>query len=113
MFFSPLAIAAHSTDPSLCRLPFLSDPDVALGIAVKTYFDEVGAKTSAEVKDEKKKSFPSLYMPHALAFEEDLEIACNFFDAIYAGVKLLDSSAMPPSKRQAWDKAAEYLALRR
>jgi hypothetical protein len=113
VFSEPLAITAHSTDPYLCRLPFLSDPDVALGIAVKTYFDEVGAKTSAEAKNDKKKSFPSLYMPHAVAFEEDLEIACNFFDAVHAGIKLLDSSAVSPSKRQAWDKAAEYLALRR
>ncbi|KAK1829641.1 protein MKT1 [Podospora conica] len=95
------------------QLPFLSDPDVALGIAVKTYFDEIGPNASAETKADKKANFPLLFMPHVLAFEEDLEIACNFFDAIYAGVKLLDSSAMVPSKRQQWDKAAEYLALRR
>ena len=95
------------------RLPFLSDPDVALGIAVKTYFDDVNVNASPGAKAEKMVEFPATYVPYASAFAEDLDIACNFFDAVYAGVKSLDPTAISPANRQGWDKAAQYLALRR
>ncbi len=52
-------------------------------------------------------------MPYALAFAEDLDIACNFFDALYAGVKALDAKEMPAADRATWDKAAKFLESRR
>ena len=52
-------------------------------------------------------------MPFALAFAEDLDIACNFFDAIYAGVKALDAKDLPSADRASWDKAAKFLEVRR
>lgn len=95
------------------QLPFLNDPDVALGIAVKTYFDDITPKDPPTTKAAKKQAFPGHFVPYALAFPEDLEIACSFFDALYAGVQMLDATEIPAADRITWDKAAEYLALRR
>ncbi|KAK5656330.1 hypothetical protein OQA88_4710 [Cercophora sp. LCS_1] len=93
-------------------LPFLSDPDVAFGIAVKTYFDDIGADWTAEKKLERKKAFPDQYVPYATCFAEDLDVACSFFDSLYAGVKTLENE-IPGADRQAWDRAAVYLAARK
>jgi hypothetical protein len=95
------------------QLPFLTDPDVALGIAVKTYFDEIGPDDSAEFKAKKIMDFPKVYVPYAIAFQEDLEIACKFFDALHAGVKTLGEKEMSSADRATWDKAAKYLAARK
>jgi hypothetical protein len=95
------------------RLPFLSDPDVALGIAVKTYFDDITASDTAEQKAQKKEEFPGKYLPYALRFSEDLDICCAFFDSIHAGVKALDTKDISASDRAAWDAAAKYLESRR
>jgi len=96
---------------TLHRLPFLYDPDVALGIAVKTYFDDI--LPNDPNKAQKKAAFPGTYVPYALNFAEDLDIACSFFDAIYAGVQTLDAKDLPAADRAVWDKAAKYLELRR
>lgn len=80
---------------------------------MKTYFDELGANESAEFRAKKIKEFPGVYVPYATAFQEDLEIACKFFDALYAGVKTLDGSDITSADRATWDKAAKYLAARR
>jgi len=86
---------------------------VALGIAVKTYFDDVGPNETAQSKAIRRDKFPEKYVPYASAFSEDLDIACQFFDALYAGVKTLDTAELTAADRAVWDKAAEYLALRR
>lgn len=93
------------------RLPFLYDPDVALGIAVKTYFDDL--LPNDPDRQRKLEAFPGTYVPYAEAFAEDLDIACHFFEALYAGVKTLDAKEMPAVDRITWDKAAKYLASRR
>ncbi|KAK3308108.1 nuclease-like protein [Chaetomium strumarium] len=92
-------------------LPFLYDPDVALGIAVKTYFDDL--LPNDPDKENKLRVFPGIYVPYAVNFAEDLDVACNFFEALYAGVKTLDSKEIPVVDRVTWDKAAKYLASRR
>lgn len=94
------------------RLPFLNDPDVALGIAVKTLLDDIRPEETAEQKETKKKEFPGTYVPYATHFFEDLEIACDFFNALHAGVKTLKNE-VSAADRSAWDKAAVYLQLRR
>ena len=96
---------------TLHRLPFLYDPDVALGIAVKTYFDDI--LPNDPNKAQKKAAFPGTYVPYALNFAEDLDIACSFFDAVYAGIQTLDAKDLPVADRAVWDKAAKYLELRR
>lgn len=93
------------------RLPFLYDPDVALGIAVKTYLDDLVPNDPH--KEQKLQQFPGVYVPYAVSFTEDFDVACNFFDALYAGVKTLNAKDIPAVDRSAWDKAAEYLESRR
>jgi hypothetical protein len=89
--------------PFACRLPFLDDPDVAMGIAVKTYLDD----TTSIAK------FPVKFIPYAMAFAEDLEIALDFFNAVHAGVKTLSGKDISGVDKAAWDKAAQYLVGRR
>ncbi|KAL2168619.1 hypothetical protein VTG60DRAFT_7105 [Thermothelomyces hinnuleus] len=93
------------------QLPFLYDPDVALGIAVKTYLDDL--LPDDPHKEQKLKQFPGVYVPYAVSFSEDFGIACNFFDALYAGIKQLGANDIPAVDRTAWDNAAQYLATRR
>ncbi|TRX96263.1 hypothetical protein FHL15_002987 [Xylaria flabelliformis] len=93
-------------------LPFLTDTDVALGIAVKTLLDDIGPDETAEQKAAKKAEFPGKFVPFATNFYEDLDIACDFFNALHAGVKTL-TSEMSTGDRTVWDKAAVYLQLRR
>ncbi|RYP48046.1 hypothetical protein DL768_005968 [Monosporascus sp. mg162] len=94
------------------RLPFLTDTDVALGIAVKTLLDDIDPNDSAEVKATKKAGFPGKFVPFATHFFEDLDIACDFFGALHSGVKTLEKE-ISAADRGAWDKAAIYLKLRR
>ncbi|KAK4670291.1 uncharacterized protein QC763_210400 [Podospora pseudopauciseta] len=91
-------------------LPFHFDPDVSLGIAVKTFFDEINPNDPEMAK--KKKNFPSSYIPYATAFPEDLEIACEFFKAIYAGIKALPQRELSANDQAVWEKAAKYLEAR-
>ncbi|RYP24469.1 hypothetical protein DL765_000489 [Monosporascus sp. GIB2] len=93
-------------------LPFLTDTDVALGIAVKTLLDDIDPNESAELKATKKAGFPGKFVPFATHFFEDLDIACDFFGALHSGVKTLEKE-ISAADRGAWDKAAIYLKLRR
>lgn len=97
---------------TMSRLPFLNDTDVALGIAVKTLLDDIHPNETPEQKATKKQEFPATFVPYATHFFDDLEIACEFFNALHAGVKTL-TSEITPADRSAWDKAAVYLQLRR
>lgn len=90
----------------------MSDPDVALGIAVKTYLDDVNPADSAEQKAKRLQLFPGTYVPFAVEFSEDFEIACEFFRAIHAGVKAYTGKEIPAADRAVWDRAAIYLSRR-
>lgn len=94
------------------RLPFLTDTDVALGIAVKTFLDDIHPSDTPEVKAAKKTEFPSKFVPFATDFFEDLDIACEFFNALHAGVKTINKE-ISGEDRKVWDKAAVYLEQRR
>lgn len=98
---------------TVTRLPFIEDPDVALGIAVKTYFDDILPSYTRAEKEAKKKEFPDTYLPYAVNFPGDLDIACSFFGAIHEGVKTLDAGVITTKQRQDWDDAAKYLEARR
>lgn len=47
-----------------------------------------------------------------MAFSEDLEIACEFFEAVYAGLQTLDGQGISANDLKAWSKAKEYLSPR-
>lgn len=95
------------------RLPFLNNPDIALGIAVKTFLDDVPADMPAEERAARKKSFPENFVPYATHFAEDLDVAYAFFGALAEGVKALSDAEMVAADRAAWETAAKYLDVRR
>lgn len=88
------------------------DTNVGLAIAVKTLLDEINPNVSEEINITKRAEFPGKFVPFATHFFEDLDIACDFFDALHAGVKTL-TDEIPSGDRSVWDKAAAYLKLRR
>jgi hypothetical protein len=94
------------------RLPFLNEPDIALGIAVKTFVDELSPTDTPEQKKDKIDKFPEKYVPYATHFSEDLEICYNFVEAMYTGVKSLDKE-LPTVDKTARDKAYQFLKQRR
>lgn len=95
------------------RLPFLNDPDIAFGIAVKTLLDEVIVGESAADRRQRIEEFPPNFMPHAVHFNEDLEIFYSFFEALAGGVRSLTEKELPAADKARWEKAAQYLRQRR
>ncbi|KAH8887401.1 nuclease-like protein [Thozetella sp. PMI_491] len=95
------------------KLPFLYDPDVALGIAVKTFLDDVSPSDSAELKAQKKEQFPGTYLPYATNFSEDLEIFYAFFDALSVGIKAVAKDDLSAADRAVWESAAKFIEVRK
>lgn len=95
-------------------LPFDNDIDVAFGIAVKTYLDDrIKPDISKEERQLMKNSYSSTYLPHAINFVEDLDVAFGFFDALHKGVKTLSDTEMKDAEKKTWDDAKAYLDSRR
>lgn len=98
----------HSTNLDLAnltmsRLPFVNrNYNAAMGVAVRTYLE----MDSDEHRDLDK--FASLYFPKAKAIREDVEVFCEFFKALVAGIKTLDQQ----TTKDVWVKAQEYLESR-
>ncbi len=83
-----------------------------MGIAVKTYLDDVPAVESAEDRAERKEQFPTKYVPFATHIFDDLEISFAFFEALHTGVKSMGKEVSAGDKA-AWGKASNYLEARR
>lgn len=94
-----------------CSLPFLNDPDIALGIAVKTFLDDDNVSDSREHRAARAESFPQTYVPFATDFTEDLRKSYGFVNALCTGVSTLDKE-IPATDKREWEAAAEYLAAR-
>ncbi|KAG7110146.1 Protein MKT1 like protein [Verticillium longisporum] len=94
------------------RLPFLHSPDVALGIAVKTFLTEVSTSDTPEVRQARLSAFPANFVPNAINFAEDLEMSLAFFDAIGAGVETL-STELSADDKASWRAARDYRDARR
>ena len=114
MFLNSQANRSRETLDDLAHsLPFSADVNVGLGIAVKTYLDDVvEADLTKEERQEEKAHYANRYLPNSINFPEDLEVAFVFFDALYDGVKTLGEE-IPEADGKAWDAAKEYLAKRR
>jgi len=95
------------------ELPFLLPNTCALGIAVKSYLDELAIKpdpTSNEAKATVKELAATRFFPQCLYLVEDLETAFKLWDAVYAGVK---SAGDLIKDKQVWNDTNEWLAARR
>ncbi|KAA8568957.1 hypothetical protein MFRU_017g01250 [Monilinia fructicola] len=95
-------------------LPFDTDIDVGFGIAVKTYLDDyIKPDVPKDEKTRMKNAYSSTFLPHAINFVEDLDVAFSFFDALHKGVKTLSDEEMKSEEKKTWDDAKAYLELRR
>lgn len=100
--------------PSQTSLPFDTDIDVGFGIAVKTYLDDyIKPDVPKDEKTRMKNAYSSTFLPHAINFVEDLDVAFSFFDALHKGVKTLSDEEMKSEEKKTWDDAKAYLELRR
>jgi hypothetical protein len=79
---------------------------------VKTFLDDVSPNESRNERQTKLKDFPTKFVPFATHFAEDLELCFSFFDALYKGVKILQSE-ISPVEIAIWDKAYAYMEARR
>ena len=76
---------SHTDPDATHRLPFFSDVDCALGIAVKSYLDELSSSedaTSAQTREQIKTDNMSVWFPHAVDFSGDLQRAFKLWDAV-------------------------------
>ncbi|KAK5993456.1 Post-transcriptional regulator MKT1-like protein [Cladobotryum mycophilum] len=94
------------------RLPFSQEPDIALGIAIQTFFDEDEPSHTKEQRGQRLESFPSAFVPFAEALKDDFQVCLEFINALYQGVQTLDSSLLPPADKAAWQRAWNYLDAR-
>lgn len=94
------------------RLPFSSEPDIALGIAVRTFFDDDDISNDAKTRASKMEAFPETFVPFAEAFHEDVRVAVDFFGALNTGVQSVDDKSLSPEVKGAWAKAQAYLEAR-
>ncbi|KAG5977521.1 hypothetical protein E4U55_006724 [Claviceps digitariae] len=94
------------------RLPFLHEPDIGLGIAVRTFFDEDEASDSQEKRAKRLEVFPETFVPFAEALTEDLRVCVDFVKAINQGVQTLAVDELPKADKFAWARAQAYLESR-
>ena len=90
----------------------MTEPDIGLGIAVRTFFDEDEPSHSQEERSKRLAEFPSVYLPYAVDVKGDIRTCCNFVDALTKGVQTLDSKEIPASDKAIWAKAQAYLEAR-
>jgi hypothetical protein len=59
-----------------------------------------------------KRDYATKFLPSSVNIAEDLDVAFDFFNALYEGVKTLGDE-IPQADKKVWDSAKEYLAKRR
>ncbi|PNY25324.1 Protein MKT1 [Tolypocladium capitatum] len=94
------------------RLPFLQEPDIGLGIAIRTFFDEDEVSDSKEARAARLAEFPKTFVPFAEALADDFRLCTDFVGALNQGVQTLDSKEVPAPDKAAWAKAQGYLDAR-
>ncbi|KAJ4268290.1 hypothetical protein NW762_002353 [Fusarium torreyae] len=94
------------------RLPFHKEPDVGLGIAVRTFFDEDEASEDKEARLKRLEEFPKTFVPYAESLTDDFRVVRDFIDALAKGVQVLGADDLPVADKEAWTKAQAYLEAR-
>src|ERR1700712_545146 len=97
----------------LISLPFSKAVNTIFGIAVLTYLDDfLQLEWTPAQRKEKTPAWVKEYVRYSINFTEDLAVAFDFFEALCAGVKTLDSELTSADKK-AWNGAKAYLEKRR
>jgi hypothetical protein len=94
------------------KLPFVETPDIAMGIAVKTFLDDLPVEATQTDKETHLHGFQGKFFPFATHLAEDLELCWKLFDALVIGVNALDTE-MSAADKATWNNAARYLKARR
>lgn len=90
----------------------MTEPDIGLGIAVRTFLDEDEASDDEKARAARLAAFPATFVPYAEAFTEDLRIACDFFRALNKGLQILNDKELDPAHKAAWATALKFLDAR-
>lgn len=90
----------------------MQEPDIGLGIAVRTFFDEDDASHSKEKRNERLEEFPKTFVPFAEALTDDFRICVDFVNALNQGMQILGPDELPAADKAAWTKAQAYLDAR-
>lgn len=97
-------------------LPFLNDVDCALGIAVKSYLDELSAQgepTSETSREAVKIKGANEWFPHAKDFQGDLQRAFALWDSVYAAVAAAPDNLVSNRDKKIWEEADVWLSERK
>ncbi|KAL6807375.1 temperature dependent protein affecting M2 dsRNA replication domain-containing protein [Trichoderma sp. SZMC 28013] len=94
------------------KLPFWQEPDIGLGIAALTFFDDEEAGDDKEARAARLEAFQQTFIPLAEAFPEDLRIAIDFVSALNQGVQTLNDPSLPANEKSAWTTAQDYINAR-
>ncbi|EPS32503.1 hypothetical protein PDE_07463 [Penicillium oxalicum 114-2] len=94
------------------KLPFIDDNDCGLGIAVRTYLDDLPLQanpTSPEARQEVK-SKGKEWFQHSESFTGNLDLAFKLWDAVYQGTQ---NAGREFKEATLWENANRWLADRR
>lgn len=94
------------------RLPFLQEPDIGLGIAVCTFFDDDDSSHDQEARAARLSEFPKTYVPFAKGLKEDFQTCVDFVRSLNQGVQTLNNEEAPETDKAAWSTAQAYLDAR-
>ncbi|RDA90342.1 hypothetical protein CP533_6018 [Ophiocordyceps camponoti-saundersi (nom. inval.)] len=84
------------------RLPFLREPDIGLGVAMRTFFDDDDVNDSKETRAENLAEFPKTFVPFAEALADDFRLCVKLLRAINTGLQTLESKDLATADREAW-----------
>lgn len=96
----------------MISLPFQQEPDIGLGIAVRTFFDDDEAGGDKEGRLHRLEEFPKTFVPYAESLTEDFRVARDFVDALAKGVEALTADEMRAEDKEAWTRAQAYFEAR-
>ncbi|KAF4443860.1 hypothetical protein F53441_11319 [Fusarium austroafricanum] len=94
------------------RLPFHQEPDIGLGIAVRTFFDDDEAGDDKEGRLQRLEEFPKTFVPFAESLTEDFRVVRGFIYALVKGLQVLGTDEFRAEDMEAWTKAKTYLEAR-
>ncbi|KAJ9627851.1 hypothetical protein H2203_003069 [Taxawa tesnikishii (nom. ined.)] len=97
-------------------LPFLKDNDCALGVAVKSYLEEIASHadpTSQNAHNVVLNKGQSEWFPHSINFPANLNRAFQLWDAVYAAVTVAPTSLVATKDKKLWEEVDRWLVDRR